>query len=94
MYSGDYIDKYPDILFRLKDEYGVGWEIGKGLVSPEPIHDIQPGSHKGETPVLLISNCNRECVKRDATLMDIAPTLLHLLGLKGEFGFEGKSILR
>ncbi|MFC1985407.1 alkaline phosphatase family protein [Chloroflexota bacterium] len=93
VYSGKYIEKYPDILFLLKDEYGAGWEIGKGLVSPSPIHDIQPGSHKGDTPVLLISNCDRECAKRGATLMDIAPTLLHLMEIDGDFGFDGESIL-
>ena len=37
---------------------------------------------------------DNECVRDKIKLMDVAPTVLDILGIEGEFGFEGKSLLK
>lgn len=94
LYSGEYIFKYPDIIFEFKDGYGAGWEIYGSLLTPCRTHNIQPGSHKADSPVFFLANSDRKPVKEDITLMDIAPTVLDLLGIEENFDFDGRSILR
>jgi predicted AlkP superfamily phosphohydrolase/phosphomutase len=95
LYQGNYLDKYPDILFELKEEYGISWDLGGEICTAGYMHKIQPGSHKMQSPVLLISNKDdHPCVKKDCTLMDIAPTVLSLLGIENSSDFEGSSIVR
>jgi predicted AlkP superfamily phosphohydrolase/phosphomutase len=95
LYSGEYILRYPDLVFRLQDKYGAGWSVGDSLYGRSHSHSIQPGSHNDETPVFFLLNLQgRDCAGQDMTLMDVAPTLLDLLGIDGEFDFEGSSIVR
>lgn len=95
LYQGNYLGKYPDILFELEEEYGISWDLGGNIFAEGYMHKIQPGSHKMQSPVLLISKKDNDtCVKKDCTLMDIAPTVLSLLGIKNDFGFEGSSIVQ
>ena len=94
LYRGEHISKYPDIIFELRDEYGVGWVVHEALIGMCQTHNIQPGSHKGDSAVMLLSAPGDEVIQtEDITMMDIAPTVLHLLGIQGSFSFDGKSFL-
>ncbi|MFC2052218.1 alkaline phosphatase family protein [Chloroflexota bacterium] len=92
LYSGEYIFKYPDIVFEFRDGYGTGWSVYDSLLTPCRTHNIQPGSHKADSPVFLLANSNRMPLKKNINLMDIAPTILDILGVEGDFGFDGRSI--
>lgn len=92
LYKGEYLWMYPDIIFELRDEYGVGWEIGKSLITNSKTHLLQPGGHKVDSAVLLLYNVPM-VKKYDVYLEDIAPTVLDLLYIKGgNFNFDGRSI--
>jgi predicted AlkP superfamily phosphohydrolase/phosphomutase len=94
LYPGEHISKYPDIVFQLQENYGVGWAIYDSLIGECQTHNIQPGSHKADTPVFLLSDPQRrKPLKRDITLMDIAPTVLHLLGIQKHLPGAGDSML-
>ena len=93
LYVGDYINKYPDILFQLKEEYGAGWAIKVPIFSETAAHSFFPGSHRGDTPIFYMLNLgDKECVRDKITLMDAAPTVLDILGVERAFEFDGKSI--
>jgi predicted AlkP superfamily phosphohydrolase/phosphomutase len=95
LYVGEYINKYPDILFKLKEGYGAGWAIKVPVFSETPAHSFFPGSHRGDTPIFFMLNLDdKECVKENMTLMDVAPTVLDILGIEGDFWFDGGSILK
>jgi predicted AlkP superfamily phosphohydrolase/phosphomutase len=96
LYHGPYIDKYPDIVFNLKDRYGAGWAIKVPIFSKTVAHKFYPGSHRGSTPIFYMLNPgDKECIKRDITLMDIAPTILDLIDINWkEFDFDGESIFK
>jgi len=93
LYEGEYLFKYPDILFQLDEEYGAGWGINVPLFSKSPSHNINPGSHKGESAFFLMYNCSNLINKQCLSLMDIAPTILDILGIELDLNIDGNSIM-
>ncbi len=95
LFQGEYLVRYPEIVFRLKNQYGAGWEISGKLHAQSRSHNIQPGSHNEETPVIFFQNLRGHKVTRhEMTLMDVAPTILQILGMDERVGeFDGSGIL-
>jgi len=95
LYQGPHLDVYPDILLELEYGYGIGWSVGKGLFGHSPVSSLMPGSHRGETPLLLVRTSeSRPLARRVGTLMDVAPTVLDLLGVSGTTFLDGSSLCR
>lgn len=92
LYQGKNINLYPDIVFKLKDEYGIYWSVYSPLIGISYEHNLSSGGHK-ENAVFLISGLNGNITKENMTLMDVAPTILDILGIKGNHDFDGKSIV-
>jgi predicted AlkP superfamily phosphohydrolase/phosphomutase len=94
LYEGEYLDRWPDIIFKLREGYGAGWAINVPLFSLAATHNFYPGSHRGDTPVLYLKNLNGKTVKRrQIDLMDISPTVLDLMGIdRRDCAFDGESI--
>ena len=94
LYSGPYLEQYPDIVVEFVEGYGAGWSVHAPLIQETTTHNIQPGSHKPQSPVLLIASPESyRQTKTEAVLMDIAPTVLALLGVRTEQAFDGESLL-
>ena len=95
LYSGDYIDKYPDIIFNLKEGYGAGWNINLPIFTKSISHKFYPGSHRGSTPIFyLLNQTSKQIIKHEISLMDVAPTILDLLEIDWKnFDLDGESIL-
>jgi predicted AlkP superfamily phosphohydrolase/phosphomutase len=91
LYSGPYVSQFPDIVFELKEGYGVYWGIHTPLIGTAYEHNLASGGHKKDA-VFLVSGAGGEPVTQEMTLMDVAPTILDLLGLEGDAGLEGRSI--
>ncbi|NIM04519.1 MAG: hypothetical protein GTN65_02620, partial [Armatimonadetes bacterium] len=91
LYSGPCISQFPDIVFQLKDGYGVYWGIHTPLFGKAYEHNLASGGHKKEA-VFLVSGTNRSPVRNEMTLMDVAPTILDLLDANGELELDGGSI--
>ena len=93
-YPGEFTEEiYPDIVFELKEEYGVGWELYSDLFGKAYDHKVASGGH-AKNAVFLLKNVNKRVHKTEITLMDIAPTVLDLLGIMDDFEFDGRSIFR
>ncbi len=93
LYGGEFIERYPDIIFEFHEDYGAGWSFEDSLITLCDSHNIQPGSHRQDTAIFLIANLyGKNSVRQNATLMDIAPTILNILGIEGNFNFDGRSI--
>jgi predicted AlkP superfamily phosphohydrolase/phosphomutase len=94
LYRGPYINRYPEILLELQEGCGLGWEINCDLFGAGDIHHVQPGAHKLDTPVLFIHGPLPQApTGRTATLMDLAPTILDLLGIAADGrAFDGLSL--
>jgi predicted AlkP superfamily phosphohydrolase/phosphomutase len=93
VYEGPQLSAYPDIVLELKYGWGVGQSIGRTLLGRSPVTSLMPGSHRRETPILLVRAGGRGSPRRRRVhMMDIAPTVLDLLGLRHDEWFDGKSI--
>ena len=95
LYEGEYITKYPDIVFNLIDNYGAGWDVNLPLFTRSLAHKFYPGSHRGRTPVFYLLGNNIKIKKNRIELTDVAPTVLELLGINSKvYNFDGKSIIK
>ncbi len=83
MYSGQYLDRYPDILFELRNDYGISPAVHVPLITHNPRHTAVSGTHRMQG-VLLIENLPNSIsiyeTSNEPTVMDVAPTILALLG--------------
>ena len=82
LYEGKYINKYPDIIFDMKYGYGAGWGADCPLFGTSKTHNFVPGSHRGETPVFLITNLNTAIFNKNISLMNISKTILDIFKIK------------
>ena len=83
MYAGQYIDRYPDILFELRNDYGISPAVHVPLTTHNPRHAAVSGTHRMQG-VLLLGNLPDTIAihetSNEPTVMDVAPTVLALLG--------------
>jgi predicted AlkP superfamily phosphohydrolase/phosphomutase len=95
LYSGGHIEKYPDILFKLRDDWGVGWDIGSEVYTQNITHKLHSGNHRQETAVLLTRLVgDRRIDRSEVSLIDLSPTILDLLEVDHPARFDGRSILQ
>jgi predicted AlkP superfamily phosphohydrolase/phosphomutase len=53
LYHGEFIDKYPEIIFQMDESYGADWSLGETLFEKSGfMHRLSPGSHRYETAVI------------------------------------------
>ena len=83
MYAGQYSDRYPDILFELRNEYGISPAVHVPLTTNNSRHAIASGTYRMQG-VLLLGNLPDDMRIRETIdepgVMDVAPTILALLG--------------
>lgn len=94
LYSGPYLGGYPDIVFELQNQYGAGWDATGPLFDVSHTHNLYPGSHLASNAVfLLLGPAASRVHHAPACLMDIAPTVLDILGVRAAECLDGTSIL-
>jgi len=91
--NGEFSDRrYPDILFELADEYGVGWEVHSDLFGKATDHKAASGGHNKDA-VLLLRNIEKEVKDKVPSIISVTPSILDLYGIDcKEKRLDGKSI--
>ncbi len=86
LYSGNYNSDAPDLVALSMHGYDL-----KGAVSKTEIagRSQLTGGHTRDDAVFFI---NRDVGERDINIVDVGPTIISLLGIKGE-NFDGRSLL-
>lgn len=83
-YRGKYLDLYPDILFELRSDFGIGRNLYTPLVIPDSTHRLVSGTHSAHG-VFLLENWPSELETYEdfqpPSVMDVAPTVLRLLNV-------------
>ncbi|MDY7109965.1 MAG: alkaline phosphatase family protein [Planctomycetota bacterium] len=97
VYNGPYVDAAPDIIVGYNVGYRVSWDSVIGTCGPTVFldntkawsgdHCIHPALAPG------IFACNRPLNTEKAEIIDIAPTVLELLGVDKPGYMDGKSLL-
>lgn len=81
IYSGQFIDRLPDILFELDGNYGVGMDFYVPLVTLNYSHKKISGGHKTEASFLTYSTDDISDSMKPRTVIDIHKYILNLLGI-------------
>jgi len=83
---------YPDILFELTDECGVGWEVHSDLYGKAADHNVASGGHNKDA-VLLLRNIGKEVKDKAPSIISVTPSILDLFAIDWkEKRLDGKSI--
>jgi predicted AlkP superfamily phosphohydrolase/phosphomutase len=97
LYDGPYLSKYPDVIFKLKDDWGVDWNTGSSLFGKSITHKLFSGTHRQDSAVFLIHRQDKMfCSSDEPGLTDVTPTILHLLGFNYSDScspFDGKNLI-
>lgn len=97
IYAGKHVDDAPDIIVGFNPGFRMGWQNAIGGFSPETIMDNDKkwkGDHLIDpffVPGIVFSNAKFNSTS--ASLIDIAPTVLHALGIEPNDDIDGKSLL-
>jgi predicted AlkP superfamily phosphohydrolase/phosphomutase len=92
LYSGQYVDLVPDILFDIEDgECSIHFGFGKELYQKPPPNPVHSGIHKKEG---IFIACGPDIKQgheiQGAKIYDIAPTILHMFGLPVPDDMDGR----
>jgi predicted AlkP superfamily phosphohydrolase/phosphomutase len=94
VYAGPYVDNAPDLLVGYGDGYRASWDSVTGRVTPGIFEDnlkAWSGDHCIDprlVPGVLF--CNHKIAEDKLAIVDVAPTILKLFGLKLPTHFDGK----
>ncbi len=69
-YHGEYLDKYPEIIYQMDERWGGEWELGKNLFEKGGfMYRMSPGGHRWRTAILMTNNI--ELKETDYEMTDI-----------------------
>ncbi len=96
IYTGPYIENAPDFIVGFNEGYRTSWDCANGIVAGEVFADnvkAWSGDH-GIDPRLVpgIFFCNRKLDAADPSILDFAPTVLTLFGIRPPKHMEGKPL--
>jgi predicted AlkP superfamily phosphohydrolase/phosphomutase len=96
-YTGFDPDLIPDLRAGNALNYRVSWQTSLGGVPPDILEDnlkAWSGDHCSNDPSLVrgILFVNRKIAKSDPAMIDVAPTVLHALGLASPAAMDGKPL--
>jgi predicted AlkP superfamily phosphohydrolase/phosphomutase len=97
VYRGPYVDAAPDLIIGYNVGYRVSWDAANGKCSPEVFSDNTKAwsgdhcIHPDLVPGVLFSN--HPLRSERANIVDLAPTVLELLGVKRPHYFDGQSLV-
>jgi predicted AlkP superfamily phosphohydrolase/phosphomutase len=97
LYAGPYLENAPDLLVGYNAGYRISWDGASGVVAGPVFADnlkAWSGDHcidPRQVPGVLF--CNRPVDAADPGLIDIAPTALHLFGIRPPAYMEGKVLV-
>ena len=96
IYSGEHTENAPDVIIGFEPGYRMSWQNAIGGASPEVIFNNDEewkGDHlmdRSHVPGVIFANF--EISKQNPGLMDIAPTILSLLGLEIPESMDGEAL--
>jgi predicted AlkP superfamily phosphohydrolase/phosphomutase len=98
IYTGEYLQNAPDLEVGFNDGYRVGWQDTLGGISREVIDDNDrkwSGDHCATATEISggVFFINRKIDSEHPSIMDLAPTVLKLLGVPAPADYDGKPVM-
>ncbi|MBX7234673.1 MAG: alkaline phosphatase family protein [Caldilineales bacterium] len=93
LYTGPFVENFPDLILTLDPDYAAVPTLGSTLITPIP-RLLRTGDHRPEGIFLACgANTRPGRLPHTPSLIDLAPTLLHFAGLPIPTEMEGEPIL-
>lgn len=94
LFAGEFIERYPDILFSLNSRYGVNWSLHTKYFTVNPTHKKISGGHKEYG--VFFSNLNEDSLTDDGELniTNFFSSVLSYFGINTIEFSSGKSFLK
>jgi predicted AlkP superfamily phosphohydrolase/phosphomutase len=94
IYSGPYINDAPDLIIGYADGYRISWDGAIGKVTREIFEDNNKcwsGDHAVD-PLIVpgVIFCNKKIDLKNPEIIDIAPSVLHIFGIKAPLYMDGR----
>lgn len=68
LYHGEYLCRYPEIIFQLDERFGAVWETGGEIFGKSGyMHSLSPGAHRYETAVIAASGIELDKAQYELT---------------------------
>ncbi|MCS6843183.1 MAG: alkaline phosphatase family protein [Caldilineales bacterium] len=93
LFAGPHLDEIPDILVELRDSYTGGPALSGPLVTPVPMAELRRHSATHRPDGLFVLHgpgVRRGVWVEGASIADLAPTLLHAMGLPVAADMDGR----
>ena len=82
-YHGQFLNKYPEIIYQMDERWGGEWELGKNVFEKGGfMYLMSPGGHRWRTAVLFANHIPLQ--KTNFEMTDIYKIILETLGIKDE----------
>ena len=80
-YHGQYLNKYPEIIYQMDERWGGEWELGKNVFEKGGfMYMMSPGGHRWRTAIIFANNF--ELKKKNYEMTDIYGVIMD--AVKGE----------
>ena len=79
LYQGEYLHRYPDIIFELNDDYGVNWDLFVSLISENYTHRKISGGHKEKAVFAICPRIDESNIVLPTSIIEIKDFILGLL---------------
>ena len=93
MFSGAFLNRYPDILFSLKEKFGVNWSLHTEVFTVNPTHKKISGGHKEYGIFLSNIPSNKFSIEENIEMHNLFPTVLDFFRLDWKEYCSGASFL-
>ncbi|HSG28849.1 MAG TPA: alkaline phosphatase family protein [Candidatus Krumholzibacterium sp.] len=92
MFDGDHIDRYPDILYEMRPEFGTNWSVHLPLVTTNPRHKKISGGHRSDSTMVAGPLEGMQAVPAEIRSLNISATVSMIL--TGEPSGPGTPFIR
>ncbi|WP_069803376.1 alkaline phosphatase family protein [Thermogemmatispora onikobensis] len=96
VYQGRYLERLPDLVFELQGDFAIGDDLYVPLLTAPAVRRTVSGTHRKDGVLLIGNLLHHEPGVNDLheiTVMDVAPTVLSLLGINNVVRFDGQPLL-
>lgn len=93
IYLGEFVDRMPDIVFTMQEDYEGGSALQGPIVTPTPLPELQKLSGDHRLEGILIArgpNIQAGVSVTGACIVDMAPTILHAINLPVPRRMDGR----
>ena len=81
-YHGEYLSKYPEIIYQMDERWGGEWELGKNVFEKGGfMYMMSPGGHRWRTAVICTNNI--ELKEKNYEMTDVYKIIMDTLGIEG-----------